>query len=164
MFILRNPHKMPNTNDRQRRRCRLQTQDVNAENCSSITYKTHKRCRLAGMSCAVCGRRRRGGPHFISSLYLQQTHALQRHQPTRPNLQGAQRKPRSVHGGDRLFCSQRADNHRTEHTAKKTRQPPCRALSSLGPSQCFFVKEYFPVPSSGGNQCKNRHAPIWQFG
>jgi len=30
--------------------------------------------------------------------------------------------------------------------------------------QCFFVKEYFPVPSSGGNQCKNRHAPIWQFG
>ena len=30
--------------------------------------------------------------------------------------------------------------------------------------QCFFVKEYFPVPSSGGNQCKNRHAPIWHFG
>ena len=28
----------------------------------------------------------------------------------------------------------------------------------------FFVKEYFPVPSSGGNQCKNRHAPIWHFG
>jgi len=30
--------------------------------------------------------------------------------------------------------------------------------------QCFFVKEYFSVPSSGGNQCKNRHAPIWHFG
>ena len=30
--------------------------------------------------------------------------------------------------------------------------------------QCFFVKEYFPVPSFGGNQCKNRHAPIWHFG
>jgi len=28
----------------------------------------------------------------------------------------------------------------------------------------FFVKEYFPVPSSGGNQCKNRHAAIWHFG
>ena len=26
--------------------------------------------------------------------------------------------------------------------------------------QCFFVKEYFPVPSSGGNQCKNWHAPF----
>jgi len=26
--------------------------------------------------------------------------------------------------------------------------------------QSFFVKEYFPVPSSGGNQCKNRHAPF----
>jgi len=24
----------------------------------------------------------------------------------------------------------------------------------------FFVKEYFPEPSSGGNQCKNRHAPF----
>jgi len=34
----------------------------------------------------------------------------------------------------------------------------------LSYSQCFFVKEYFPVPSSGGNQCKNRHAPIWHFG
>ena len=32
------------------------------------------------------------------------------------------------------------------------------------PTQCFFVKEYFLVPSSGGNQCKNRHAPIWHFG
>jgi len=27
-------------------------------------------------------------------------------------------------------------------------------------SQCFFVKEYFPVPSSGVNRCKNRHAPF----
>jgi len=33
----------------------------------------------------------------------------------------------------------------------------------LRPS-AFFVKEYFPVPSSGGNQCKNRHARIWHFG
>ena len=31
-------------------------------------------------------------------------------------------------------------------------------------TSAFFVKEYFPVPSSGGNQCKNRHAPIWHFG
>ena len=37
------------------------------------------------------------------------------------------------------------------------------ANASLCPS-AFFVKEYFPVPSSGGNQCKNRHAPIWHFG
>jgi len=35
-------------------------------------------------------------------------------------------------------------------------------LSSI--VSAFFVKEYFPVPSSGGNQCKNRHAPIWHFG
>jgi len=28
----------------------------------------------------------------------------------------------------------------------------------------FFVKEYFPVLSSGGNQCKNWHAAIWHFG
>jgi len=27
-------------------------------------------------------------------------------------------------------------------------------------NQCFFVKEHFPVPSSGGNQCKNWHAHI----
>ena len=34
----------------------------------------------------------------------------------------------------------------------------------LTENQCFFVKEYFPVLSSGGNQCKNWHAPIWHFG
>jgi len=39
---------------------------------------------------------------------------------------------------------------------------PVRKMALLG--SAFFVKEYFPVPSSGGNQCKNRHAPIWHFG
>jgi len=38
------------------------------------------------------------------------------------------------------------------------------ATSLYAHKECFFVKEYFPVPSSGGNQCKNRHAPIWHFG
>ena len=35
-----------------------------------------------------------------------------------------------------------------------------RVVERVCVCSAFFVKEYFPVPSSGGNQCKNRHAPF----
>ena len=37
-------------------------------------------------------------------------------------------------------------------------------LRTFTVNSACFVKEYFPVPSSGGSQCKSRHAPIWHFG
>jgi len=46
----------------------------------------------------------------------------------------------------------------TDHEKNKSEFSFLRTLT-IGTIQCFFVKEYFPVPSSGGNQCKNRHAP-----
>jgi len=35
-----------------------------------------------------------------------------------------------------------------------------RRLVDGNKRSAFFVKEYFPVASSGGNQCKNRHDPF----
>ena len=162
MFILRNPHKMPNTNDRQRCRCRLQTQDVNAENCSSITYKTHKRCRLAGMSCAVVAA---AAAHssFHRFIYNKPTHCSAISQP------GLTCRARNAIRG-----ASTAETDCSVHSARTTIGPSTRlkrqdsrrvALCQASvPVSAFFVKEYFPVPSSGGNQCKNRHAPIWHFG
>jgi len=45
--------------------------------------------------------------------------------------------------------------------AKFGANPSMGASGQIG--SAFFVKEYFPVPSSGGNQYKSRHAPIWHL-